>query len=126
MSEVLFEAGSWKVTKTMFQTPRTTHDLSAIQSVRVRRQLMFSTALPVAGVLVFVVAFYRYLYPTEIIAAAAIGAVVLWASVSFGTLTVQSLVTANDPSMGTSWGTIWRLTKVRDAIAKAIAGRGQG
>lgn len=119
---VFFEGGGFTVTERLLRTPRKTFALAQVEYVSVQRPLLLFAGLPAAGLIGFALLFRRYLLAEEIGVLVGMSALAILAAFLFGTLRVHSLA-LRDQELGTSYGLIVRLRRVRGAIEQAMAYR---
>lgn len=119
---VLYSRGGFEVSAHLLKTPRKSYTLRQIEYVEVKRPLLAFAGLPALGTLGFCMAFWRYLYTSEVAMLFGISALVLVIAFLFGTLRVHSLALRDD-EVAMNFGLVKRLREVRAAVERAMAAR---
>lgn len=115
---VLFEGDGFEVTGKILTTPRRTYELKNVELVTVKQPLFLICGGVGVGLIGFTIAFFRYLYATEIMVLVSVAVSAILASAMFGTLKVHSLAMRGDE--GTLYGRIGTLRAVKDAVSQAL------
>lgn len=107
-----------EVTADVLRTKRRSYELKNIEYVSVHQPLLIIMSAIAAGLLLFTLSFYRYLYAGEIFATIAASAIAVLLASKIGSLKVHSLALRDEQTP--IFGNIGTLYEVKDAIEKAI------